>query len=348
MAGRAAVGASWPPSDDVRRAVAPRWADGTVTWLELTLDQVFTGTPAPDFARALDAASAAGRLVGHGVMASPYTCPRDAVARAWMAKAKQVLRRWPVQWLTDHIGCARAAGWHAAPLPLPPSRALVRHVQDHLAWLSGELEVPVGLENLALACSQDDVLHQPELLEAMLAPVDGVLLLDLHNLWCGAVNYGLDPVALLERYPLERVVELHIAGGRWGDDFRRDTHDGPVPAEVWALLPEALARCPQLKVVVWERLPGTLSDAASADAELLQLADALGSPAAPTPVGHALPSAGPWPEWSPAQVQEALFAAARSGERSALDAAAPGWWRDDRAWRVAVDITARWGRSVPH
>jgi len=40
---------------------------------------------------------------------------------------------------------------------------------------------------------------QPAFLEQMLAPSDSFLLLDVHNLYCQAINYGLDPLALIER-----------------------------------------------------------------------------------------------------------------------------------------------------
>jgi uncharacterized protein (UPF0276 family) len=340
------AGAVWPRRDDVRAVVAPRWRDGTVGALQLTVDQVFAGELPADFVAVLDEASAAGRLVGHGVMASPYTWPRDGVAVGWLQRAKQVLARWPVRFLVDHVGCCRVGDWHAAPLPLPASSRLVGIVVDHLSWLRDELGVPVGLENLALAASPDDVLLQPELVEAMLEPVDGVLLLDLHNLYCSAVNMGFDPLALMERWPLHRVRQIHVAGGRMQDGLRRDTHDGPVPEEVWELLPEAVARCEQLEVVVWERLRGQEVPAEALDAELLRLASTCAQP----PTGRrpaALPPAPPWPQTDPVLAQQALFAAARSGDRALLQSAVPDWWTDDRTFATAVEVTARWGRAVP-
>ncbi len=339
------AGAVWPRRADVRDAVAPLWHDGTLGMLQLTVDQVFAGELPEAFVSVLDEASAAGRLVGHGVMASPYTSPRDAVARGWIRRARAAVERWPVRWLTDHVGCARVGDWQAAPLPLPASRRLVSLVRDHLAWLADELQVPVGLENLALAASQADVLHQPDLVDAMLEP-DGVLLLDLHNLWCGAHNQGLDPVALLERWPLHRVKQLHIAGGSWDGDLRRDTHDGPVPDEVWQLLPDALARCPNLEVVVWERLRGTVEAVAPLQAELRRLRAVVDEPG-PVRAARGLPQAPPWPELDPVAVQQALYAAARADDRSQLEAVAPGWWVDERSWRAAVDVTQQWGRPVP-
>jgi uncharacterized protein (UPF0276 family) len=69
--------------------------------------------------------------------------------------------------------------------------------------------------------------------------------------------------------PLARVRELHVSGGSWSQvstaegprPFRRDTHDGPIPEQVFALLAFSLPRCPALEAVFVERLGGTLGSA---------------------------------------------------------------------------------------
>ena len=89
-------------------------------------------------------------------------------------------------------------------------------------------------------------------------------MLDLHNLWTQAVNLALDPVELLGSYPLERVGILHVSGGSWSEHgsvrWRRDTHDARVPAEVFTLVGEAQARCPNAHAVVLEQIGPTLAD----------------------------------------------------------------------------------------
>ena len=50
--------------------------------------------------------------------------------------------------------------------------------------------------------------------------IDGsgaVMLLDLHNLYANAVNFGADPLALLAMLPLVRVASVHLSGGHWID-----------------------------------------------------------------------------------------------------------------------------------
>lgn len=92
----------------------------------------------------------------------------------------------------------------------------------------------------------------------------GYLVLDLHNLWCQAVNFEHDPVALMERDPLGRARVVHVSGGSWSASFRRDTHDDRVPPDVFELLGPALQLCPNLQAVILEQLGPTLSDPAAA------------------------------------------------------------------------------------
>ncbi len=163
------------------------------------------------------------------------------------------------------------------------------------------------------------------------------------------MNFDLDPVGLLERWPLDLVRQIHVAGGSWSDlpggRFRRDTHDDAVPEEVWALLPEAVARCDALEVVVLERLRGTVDDLGALTAEAIRLSRAVAQPSAAT--ARPIPAAPPWRDDDPQRVQEALFRAMRGGDVAQLHAAAPGWATDPRGLAVAREVTDRWGRPAP-
>lgn len=261
------TGLSLFASEALRQAALPLFVEGEVDALEWSFDPGWS-RPEPEWVSALlDAYAEVGRLYGHGVHFSPTSV--QAEATGWLARVKEATQRRSYQQVTEHWGFSRAGGLlRSAPLPLPSSEAAVRQAVRSMKLVEeavqGVARVPVGLENLALAFSDEDVDGQPVMLARVLDELDGVLLLDLHNLWCQAVNYGREVRALATQYPLARVRQLHVAGGGWssstfGAAFRRDTHDALVPDEVLELVAWIIPRCPALEVVILERLPETLA-----------------------------------------------------------------------------------------
>ncbi len=71
---------------------------------------------------------------------------------------------------------------------------------------------------------------------------------------CNAVNHGFDPFALLDRVPMNRVIEIHIAGGSSKDGFWMDAHNGRVAHRVWDLLEYVLPRAHNVRGVLFEML----------------------------------------------------------------------------------------------
>lgn len=106
----------------------------------------------------------------------------------------------------------------------------------------------------------------PDPLDQLLRPVNGFIILDLHNLYCQLLNFDIAFDKLLAFYPLDKVREIHISGGSWeasriepGRKVRRDTHDNSVPPDVFQLLETVISRCPNLKYVVLEQLGNALA-----------------------------------------------------------------------------------------
>lgn len=247
-------------------AVLPLFADGLVDSVEWSFDMGWGRRGTPDWLDALlDDYAEAGALDGHGVSFSLLSDhPRQA---AWLARLADELARRPYRRVSEHLGFMSAGDvLRSSPLPMPRHPDVIRHAQDQASRVAEVVGQPLGLENLATALASDDATQQGELCGDILAATDGWLVLDLHNLWCQAVNFQLDPVLLLETYPLSRVREVHVSGGSWwtsprtGRRLRRDTHDGPVPQEVLALLPLALTSCARLDSVVVERIGGSFGD----------------------------------------------------------------------------------------
>lgn len=240
-------------------AALPLFADEAVEILEWSFDMLWSGATGPDWLQPLlQEYSAAGRLLGHGVQFSMFTVP-DERAQAWCARLADECRAMKFRHVTEHFGFMVAGAFHrGAPLPVPFTPELVKLGKERVRRLADAAGVRVGLENLAFAFGLEDVRRQGEFLHALLTPVDGMILLDLHNVYCQSYNFGLSPKELISAYPLEMVRELHLSGGSWseaeGATVRRDTHDGPVPEALYPMLQYALEVCPNIEAVILEQL----------------------------------------------------------------------------------------------
>jgi uncharacterized protein (UPF0276 family) len=171
---------------------------------------------------------------------------------------------WPFLWYSEHLHFQLALGADGAvvntgvPLPLPATVEAADLVADRAAQLQRRYGVPFLLENPAHYFS--DLPADPEigdefgLMNRITARAGCGQLLDLHNLYCNALNFGFDARAALDRIALDRVGELHIAGGSWSDGFYMDGHNGRVPEPVWDLLDLTLSRAPHITGVVFEVL----------------------------------------------------------------------------------------------
>jgi len=142
--------------------------------------------------------------------------------------------------------------------PLPATEEAAQLVASRAAAIQSRYGVPFLLENpahyLADLPADPDIGGEFGLMDRIVALSGCGRLLDLHNLYCNAVNFGFDPKAALTRIPLDRVGEIHIAGGSWSDGFYMDGHDGRVPEPVWELLELTLSRAPWITGVVFEVL----------------------------------------------------------------------------------------------
>jgi uncharacterized protein (UPF0276 family) len=257
------VGVSLMLEDDFARAAYPLFEVGEIEILEWSFDVGWPPATVPQWAEDLLAFySANGRLLGHGVSYSALSAGIDEQQATWLRLLERELASRSYRHISEHFGFSSSRNFHqSAPLPVPLSDTTLTLGRERLVRLRDVAGVPIGLENLAFAFSIRDVEEQGRFLDQLLAPIDGFMLLDLHNLYCQANNFQRSLDELIAGYPLARVRELHISGGSWRDGIRRDTHDGDVPAELIAWLPRVLERCPHVEAVIFERMGGTIRPA---------------------------------------------------------------------------------------
>lgn len=200
--------------------------------------------------------------VVHGVELSIGSA--HGLNEAYLAMLERLQAQWPFDWHSEHlifqtVGLSGSRTLEiGTPLPLPPTREAAALVAGRAERIRARFGVPFLLENpahyLAPLPSDPEIGDEFGLMKAVLERSGCGQLLDLHNLYCNAVNFGFDPVEAIERIDLDRVLEIHVAGGHVEEGFRLDAHDGRVPGAVWDLLELCLPRCPAAAGVVFEVL----------------------------------------------------------------------------------------------
>ena len=214
----------------------------------------------PDLlAGALDAIDGLPVIV-HGVELSIGSA--DGWNESYLDVLDQFDARQPMVWHSEHIGFLFAGRGNSrrhagVPLPMPFTREAVDLVAARATAMAARFPVPFLLENAAYYLPDlpaDPGWDEATFLTELVAESPCGLLLDLHNLWVNATNHRLDVYDLLERIPLDRVVEIHVAGGDEADGFVLDSHSGAVPEPVWSLLECVLPRAPHVCAVVFEAL----------------------------------------------------------------------------------------------
>ena len=181
-------------------------------------------------------------VVPHGVRLSLGGA--EPVEAARVTHLAAVAERLGAPLVSEHIAFVRAGGVEAGHLlPVPRSREAVDAVVANVKRTQAELSVPIALEPIAALFDwPDDELDEGAFLTEILERTDALLLLDVANVYANALNRGTDPLALLDRVPLERIAYVHVAGGAEHDGIYHDTHTAAVPQPVLDLITQLCAR----------------------------------------------------------------------------------------------------------
>jgi uncharacterized protein len=245
------------------QASLPLFVAEKVEAIEWSFDTLYKVRDIPDwFVELLQAFGNEGRLIGHGVYFSLFSGKWTVEQQRWLDHLRKVSSNFKFDHITEHFGFMTGEDFHkGAPISVPYTPETLALGRDRLQRIRDACSCAVGLENLAFSYSLEEVKRHGEFLEKLIEPVNGFIILDLHNLYCQLHNFSLDFETLIRAYPLDRVREIHISGGSWDASglhpertIRRDTHDDAVPEEVFDLLKKALLLCPNLKFVVLEQL----------------------------------------------------------------------------------------------
>ena len=256
--------------ENILSAALPLFEAEKIQAIEWSFDTLFKFRSIPDwFIELLKTFGNENRLIGHGVYYSLFSGAWSKEQQDWLKHLEEVSAAFKFDHISEHFGFMTGEDFHhGAPISIPFTPATLAIGRDRLKRMYYSCKCPVGLENLAFSYSMEEVKKHGEFLDQLVEPVNGFIILDLHNLYCQSHNFNIEPDDIIHLYPLHRVREIHISGGSWenshiipGKKIRRDTHDNAVPGKVFHLLELSIRKCPHVKYVVLEQLSNGLDTA---------------------------------------------------------------------------------------
>lgn len=207
-------------------------------------------------------------IVLHGVSLSIGSS--DPLNLDYLGRLKSLAAEVRPAWVSDHLCWTGVLGVNTHDLlPVPLNEASLRHVTARVQAVQEFLERPLILENPSTYLSfTDSTISEPEFLRRLAEETGCGLLLDVNNVYVTCFNAGEDPVAYIESFPCEHVVQMHLAGHQHCGTHIIDTHDRPVLADVWELFRLAWAKTGGASTLLeWD---GNIPPFADCHAELLK------------------------------------------------------------------------------
>jgi uncharacterized protein len=214
-------------------------ASDLIDWLEFTPEN-YMGKGGRSH-HVLDQALEIYPLVSHGVSLSIGSI--DPWDELYLQQLEKLFEKVNPPWFSDHLCYSGVDGSYFNDLiPIPRTQDAVDHLVNRIRFIQNKFNRPFLIENISyyLEYPQNE-LDDASFLAEILEKSDCGLLLDVNNVYVNAQNKGFDPIGYLQKLPLERVVQLHIAGHTHYPEGIVDTHGNPVCDDVWDLLEWTLA-----------------------------------------------------------------------------------------------------------
>jgi uncharacterized protein len=170
---------------------------------------------------------------------------------------REVKAHWASEHLSFNQVSANGETWDTGFL-LPPLQnanglaAVVANIQQLQSYLDVPLLIETGVNYLQV---QPDQWSDGEFVAAVATTADCGILLDLHNIWTNERNGRQSINEFLAQIPLERVSEVHLAGGEEYNGYWLDAHNGVVQPELMEIARQVLPQLPNLRALIFEVSP---------------------------------------------------------------------------------------------
>ena len=211
-----------------------------VDWLEVISENYMVQGGKP--LAMLDRIRADYPIAMHGVsMSIGSVSPLD---HGYLQRLKALADRIQPMWVSDHLCWTGVHGTNLHDLfPLPYTEEALRHVAARVREVQETLGRRLVLENVSSYIDYaSSEMSEWAFLTALAEEADCLLLLDVNNIYVSGMNHGFDPRDFIDGVPAHRIQQIHVAGHSNLGDVIIDTHDAPVPDEVFDLYAYACRR----------------------------------------------------------------------------------------------------------
>lgn len=175
-------------------------------------------------------------LISHSVSLSLGSV--DELDLKFLHELKWFANHFNVAWFSDHLSFSSVDGQYTYDLfPMPFSLKSARYVADRILRAQEIVGRPLIIENIPYYIdSPPGDITESQFITAVAEFADCGLLLDLNNHVVNSINHNFDAAERLEQLPLERVVQIHMAGHSRYDQRAIDTHGAAIGDESFDLL----------------------------------------------------------------------------------------------------------------
>ena len=203
---------------------------------------------------ALDRVASVWPIVTHGLTMS--IGGTDPLRPEYLAGLKAFIARVGSPWHSEHLCFSTANGVVLHDLlPLAFKTSEVARIADRIKAVQDVIGVPFAIENVSSYLHPGKKeMGEAEFIARICDAADCGLMLDVNNAFVNATNFGFDVDEWMRTVPLDRVVQMHVAGHDWFDEEDErliiDTHGADVDDAVLALLERALAKTGAVPVLL--------------------------------------------------------------------------------------------------
>ncbi|PIR32052.1 MAG: DUF2063 domain-containing protein [Alphaproteobacteria bacterium CG11_big_fil_rev_8_21_14_0_20_44_7] len=211
-----------------------------IDWFEIISENYMDSAGKPR--ETLDKIRADYPIAMHGVSLSIGSA--DELNKDYLKNLKALADDINPVWISDHLcwtGINKKNSHDLLPVPL--TEEALNHIIPRIKQVQDFLGRNILLENPSSYLTyKADSIPEYEFMARMAEAADCALLLDVNNIFVACFNHRLDPKKYIDAIPMERVVQIHLAGHLNKETHIVDTHDAAVIDEVWDLYKYALGK----------------------------------------------------------------------------------------------------------